>query len=295
MVPTFDWSRLQAFLAVAEHGSLSAAARAVRASQPTMGRHIVELERDLGVTLFDRTPGGLQLTETGFDLLPHARTMADAAGQLSLAAEGRSEALAGTVRITASQVVATFVLPDILTELHAAEPEIQIELVASDRTENLIQREADIAVRMYRPTQSDVIARKVGEMQLGLFAADTYLAARGEPTSIDAFLTHDYIGFDRDEQIIQAFKASGLEVGRDFFPFRCDDQVVCWRMVVAGFGIGTNQIAIGEAEPRVRRILHDAVLPSLPVWLTAHAELKTSRRVRRVYDFLANALAQAAG
>ena len=289
----FDWSLLQSFIAVAGEGSLSGAARALGGSQPTMGRHVGALEAALGVRLFERTAGGLELTPTGVELLDHARRMAEAAGRLSLAAEGRAEAIAGTIRLTASEIVATYILPEILTALRRAEPEIEIELVASDRTENLLQREADIAVRMYRPTQADVFTRKVGDLRLGMFAAESYVARRGAPQSFEEFRDHDIIGYDRGDQIIRGFRAAGLDVGRRFFSFRCDNQVVCWRMVVAGYGIGFNQISIGEAEPRVTRLAVDARLPSLPVWLTAHSELKTSHRVRRVFDFLADALGQA--
>jgi len=285
-----DWGLLQSFIAVAGEGSLSGAARALGGSQPTMGRHIGALEATLGVRLFERTVGGLELTPTGIELLDHARRMAEDANRLSLAAEGRAEAIAGTIRLTASKIVATYILPEILTALRQAEPEIEIELVASDRTENLLQREADIAVRMYRPTQVDVMTRKVGDLRLGMFAARSYVARRGAPQSFEGFRHHEIVGYDRSDQIIRGFRDAGLDVGRHFFSFRCDNQVVCWRMVVAGYGIGFNQICIGEAEPGVMRIPLGAELPRLPIWLTAHSELKTSHRVRRVFDFLADAL-----
>lgn len=290
MSKSFDWTHLQSFIAIAEHGSLSGAARALGGSQPTMGRHVSALESELGVRLFERTVGGLTLTSTGADLLEHANNMDAAANRLALAAEGRSEAIAGTIRITASEIAATYILPDILTALRWAEPEIDVELVASDRTENLLEREADIAVRMYRPTQADVFARKVGEAHIGMFAAHTYLARRGTPEKIEDFRSHDVIGYDRSDQHIQGFRANGLEVDRLFFPFRCDNQVVCWHMVVAGYGIGFNQAQVGDAEPRVKRLDVGAVIPPLPIWLVAHSELKTSRRVRRVFDFFAEHL-----
>ncbi len=290
MTRDFDWTHLQTFLAVAENGTLSAAARATGGSQPTMGRHIAALETGLGVRLFDRAAHGLVLTPTGAELVEHARTMAAAAHQLSLTASGRSHSIGGTIRLTASEIVSAYVLPDILTALHRTEPDIEIELVASDRSENLLQREADIAIRMYRPTQVDVFTKKVGDLQLAMFAADDYIARRGVPATLADFRQHDMIGYDRSELMLRGFAAAGLEIDRHFFAFRCDNQIVCWRMVVAGFGIGLNQLEVGLAEPKVQRIETATALPSLPIWLTAHSELKTSRRVRRVFDFLAEAL-----
>jgi len=293
MTKTFDWTHLQSFISVAEHGSLSGAAREMGGSQPTMGRHIAALEEDLGVRLFDRVPGGLALTPTGADLLDHAGPMAAAANRVALAAQGRAEAIAGTIRLTASELVATYILPDILAALRREEPEIDIELVASDRTENLLRRDADIAVRMYQPDQADLIARKVAELPVGIYAAHGYLARSGRPGSLADILDHDVVGYDRGEQIIQGFRAAGVAVDRDFFSFRTDSQVVAWRMVVSGWGIGFNQCGIGDREGGVERLFPDLALPALPVWLAAHAELKTSRRVRRVFDFLAEKLAQA--
>jgi len=292
MVKSFDWGHLQSLVAVAEYGSLSKAARILGSSQPTMGRHINVLESQLGVNLFERTATGLELTDTGSVLLEHARQMSEAAHSLSLSAEGRSESIAGTIRITASNIVATYILPEILTLFHQEEPDIEIELVASDQEENLLQREADIALRMFRPTQTGVFTKKIGELPLGLYAAHSYIKRRGIPHSLDDIQNHDLIGYDRSELIIQGFRASGLDVDRHSFAFRSDNQVAAWRMVVTGFGIGFNQTAIGDAEPLVTRLHMNTPLPTLPMWLTAHSELKTSPRVRRVFDFLAEHLRQ---
>ena len=290
MAKQFDWTQLQTFLAVASAGSLSAAARALGGSQPTMGRHVAVLEAELGVRLFERTASGLELTPTGIELLEHAQPMAQAANRLALVAEGRATAIAGTIRITASDIVATYILPEILTALRVEEPEIEVELVASDRTENLLQREADIAVRMYRPTQSDVFARRLDDLEIGMFASHDYLAKHGTPQNIEDMADHDVVGYDRGEQIIDGFRAAGLQVDRRFFPFRTDNQIVAWAMVTAGYGIGFNQLKVGAREARVKRLLSHVDLGALPVWLVAHSELKTSRRVRRVFDFLAENL-----
>jgi DNA-binding transcriptional LysR family regulator len=282
-----DWVLLQSFAAVGEYGSLSAAARATGTSQPTMSRHIADLEARIGARLFERTRTGLDLTPAGARLMAHAREMAGAAARLSLAAAGQDDQLAGSVRITASEIVATFHLPPILTALRIAEPQIETELVASDRSDNLLRREADIAVRMYRPDQPDVIAKKIGTLTIGMFAARSYIERRGMPEYVTDILAHDVIGFDRSTQIIDGFAQAGHAIDRDFFAFRCDDQVVCWQMMAAGFGIGFSQVGLGESDPRLVRILPERTFGSLPVWLVAHAELKAAPRIRRVYDFLA--------
>lgn len=290
-----DWDHLRVFVGVAEHGSLSAAGRELNISQPTVGRHIQALEDSLGVRLFQRTVRGLDLTDTGRDLLEHGREMAAAADRLALAAAGREAAVSGTVRVTASAFVATLTLPEIIADLRLAHPEIEIELVASDATDNLLQREADIAVRMYRPRQVDVITRKVSELSLGVYAANSYLSRRGTPRELNDLLAHDIVGYDRDETILQGFAAVGVDVDRHFFVARCDDQVAYWHLVVAGVGIGFSQVRIGDAEPLVSRVLPDFAIPPLPVWLTAHAGLRTNPRVRRVFDFLAERLARPGG
>lgn len=288
-----DWSLLQSFAAVGEHGSLSAAARATGSSQPTLSRHISALEQQTGARLFDRAPGGAALTAAGVNLLCHVQDMANAAARLSIAVDGNTATLSGSVRITASQIVATLILPEILTDLRQQEPEIDLELLASDKTDNLLRREADIAVRMYRPDQPDVIAKKVGDLKMGMYAARSYIERRGSPATLEAIKDHDVIGYDRSTQIIDGFKQVGVDIDRDFFAFRSDDQVVCWNMVIAGYGIGFNQIQIGDANPMVERIHIAGTVGTLPIWLASHVELKTSPRVRRVFDFLAQALADA--
>lgn len=289
-IPPLEWALLQSFAAVGAHGSLSAAARATGASQPTLSRHISTLEQRLGERLFDRATSGVELTAVGLGLLHHAQKMADAAAHISIAADGLTESLAGSVRITASQIVATLILPNILTDFRALEPEIDLEIVASDQTDNLLLREADIAVRMYQPTQQDVFTKKVGDLKMGMYAAKYYLDRHGRPETLMSILDHDVIGYDRSTQIIDGFKQAGVEVDRDFFAFRCDDQVVCWQMVTAGYGIGFNQIQIGDGDPRVERLQAAGSVGQLPVWLTAHVELKTNPRVRRVFDFLSERL-----
>lgn len=285
-----DWSLMRTFLAVAETGSLSAAARQLGSSQPTVGRQINQIESRLTADLFHRTARGLDLTETGAALMAPARAMRDAMHQITLTAAGQVEAIAGTVRITASVATSTYHLPQIIAAIRVAEPNIAIELVPSDDSQNLLYREADIAVRMYRPTQLDLIAQHIGDIELGVFVAKSYVARRGRPDATDGFASHDFVGYDRDTSIIDGMNAAGLPVTREFFKTRVDDNIAYWEMVRAGCGIGFAQAIIGRADPEMLEIKIGSPLPVLPVWLTAHAAMRHTPRVRRVWEILAQGL-----
>lgn len=288
-----DWSLVQSFLAVAETGSLSAAARVLNATQPTIGRHVQTLESDLGVSLFRRQARGMVLSEEGEALLEPARAMEQAANALSLSAAGEASELNGTVRITASVFAAHYVLPPIVAELRQIVPEIDIDLVASDRSENLLFREADIAVRMYRPTQLDMIALHLGDIELGLFGAETFLNANEIPESAEEILTQcPIVGYDRNEEIIRGFREAGFPVTRDFFPTRCDNQTVYWELMRAGCGLGFGHRKVGLRDKALREVALDIDLPKLEVWLTAHEALRHTPRVDTVWRILAPRLAQ---
>jgi DNA-binding transcriptional LysR family regulator len=284
-----DWTLYRSFLAVAETGSLSAAARQLALSQPTLGRHIAELEAALATTLFARAARGLQLSDAGTAMLPAARQMRDAAAALALLAAGREGSLTGTVRLTASRTVSHYILPPILADLRQKEPGIEIELVPSDSTENLLFREADIALRMYRPTQLDVVTRHLGDLPIAIYAAKTYLDRVGRPRTTADLLALDFVGFDRSDLILRLMAGLGILRRREDFPVRCDDQVVYWNLVRAGCGIGANQCRIADADPAVERVAPFIALPSLPVWLTAPEALRQNPRIRRVMDHLAAA------
>lgn len=285
-----DWTLIRSFLAVAEAGSLSGAARATGISQPTLGRHIHAVEAALQVQLFTRTAQGQALTGAGQALMPPARAMQAAAADLALTAKGHATGIEGTVRITASRVVSHVILPPILARLRAEEPGLQIDLVPSDTTENLLFGEADIALRMYRPTQPDLVARQIGELPLGLYAAKTYLDRKGRPTGPDDLMRHDFIGQDRMDQIIRVMALMGITVDRSFFPVRCDDPLTYVELVRAGCGLGGILRAVGDPDPALERIDLIPNLPSLPVWLTAAPRLRQSPRLRRVWDALATAV-----
>jgi DNA-binding transcriptional LysR family regulator len=286
-----DWSLVQAFLAVAETGSLSGAAKVLGSSQPTLGRQVRAAEAALGIELFRRHAKGLEPTETGRAMLPAAQAMREAVARMALIAAGEDRGLEGTVRITASVVVSHFLLPPVLARLRREAPGIKIDLVASDSSENLLFRQADIAVRMYRPEQLDMVTRHVCDLPLGLYAASAYLERVGRPETPEAAIALDWVGYDRNEMMIRGMQAAGFPVERDFFALRTDDQAAHWHLVRAGGGLGVMQQAIGDGEPLVERILDDLVLPRLPVWLTAHEALRPVPRVARVWDALTDALA----
>jgi len=286
-----DWSLLQSFLAVAEEGSLSAAARRLGASQPTLGRQIRQVEQQLGVTLFTRKPRGLQLTDIGQALLPAARTMRDAAVQMALAAAGQEQQIKGTVRITASVFVSHHILPPIIAHITRQEPDIAIELTPNDASENLLFREADIAIRMYRPTQLDVVAKHLGDLPLGVFGSVDYLNRMGRPETIEDMINnHDLIGYDADEQILRGMRQMGYDARRDWFHVRCDNNVVYWELLRAGCGLGFSQTYVAKDDPQVEQVLPDLPIPPLPVWLVAHQAMRQTPRIRRVWDMLAEGL-----
>jgi DNA-binding transcriptional LysR family regulator len=289
---TLDWSLVRSFLAVVEAGSLSAAAKRIGATQPTLSRHIRELETALGVILFTRSAQGLDPTRAALGLVEDARAMGAAAEALNLKAHGRSQHLTGPVRITASVIVANLILPPAIAALRAAEPSVEIEIVASDANQNLLRRDADIAIRMVEPTQNALIARKLGDSPMGLFAAQTYLDRRGPVSGKADLLHHDLIGLDRSDLLIKSYSAYGLPVTREDFALRCDDFMVGWNLLLAGAGIGLAQTLLARRWPELVTVSPDIELPSLPVWLVMTEEVRSNARVRRVADFIANALSE---
>jgi DNA-binding transcriptional LysR family regulator len=286
----FDWRLIRSFLAALEHGSLLGAARSVRSTQPTLGRHVAELEAQLGVVLFERTGRGLLPTPMALRLAESARAMEAGADALARSVSGAEAGASGTVRITASQPVACALLPPILARLRLALPEVQVELVASNAVSNLLRREADIALRMVQPDQSSLVARRIGKVTVGAYAHRDYLRRRGTPRQPPDLLGHDLVGADRDEAILRGFASFGFPVGREAFAFRTDDLIAYWEAVRAGVGIGFVADYMARGDPGVVPLLPMLKIPPLPVWLTVHREIRSSRRIRAVYDFLAQAV-----
>jgi len=286
----FDWNLIKSFLAVFDAGTLSGAAAATGTSQPTLGRHVDELETLTGLVLFERGRSGMTPTPNALALAEEARAMRAGADAFAMTAAGRDTAVEGTIRITASEIVSNYVLPEILVALQEAEPALEIEIVASNSVENLLSRDADIAVRMVRPTQNDLIARKVNDMAMGAFARRDYLEKHGTPHNIADLSTHRIAGYDRNDLIERGMARLGVQFDRSMFRFRVDNQIVYWEMVKAGAGIGFGPRFVAAKSPGLVRILPDLDIEPLPFWLASHRELRHSARVRRVYDFLAEEL-----
>lgn len=288
----FDWNRARAFLVTAEEGSLSAAARALDMTQPTVGRQVSALEAELGVLLFQRTNSGLILTQSGADLMAQVKVMADAATNLSLLASGHAETVEGNVCISATEMIAAFILPPIIEKLRKQWPKIEIEIIASSDTSDLSRREADIAIRNYRPTQQELIAKRVQNTWGHLYASKNYiqnLEHRQSPQDLNDAV---FFGVDQSNRVISYLKKFGFDLSSSNFPVIVANHLVQWEMVKHGTGIGFMMSDIGDAEPLVERVLPTFPAFETETWLVAHRELKTSCRLRVVFDYLASELSE---
>lgn len=285
-----SWELMRSFLAVLVEGSLSGAARTLGQTQPTLGRHIAELEASLGASLFVRSPRGLLPTEAALELQPHAEAMAAAADALVRTASGSRDAVRGAVRVTASEMIGAHVLPPVLTAFRALHPEVVVELVLSNRTEDLLRREADIAIRMVKPTQGALVAKALGDIALGLHAHPSYLAGREHPQTLDDLRRHSIIGYDQETPAIRALLRQGLKFGRDSFSLRTDSDLAQYAAIGAGYGIGVCQFGLARRDGLVP-ILPEAFGFDLPVWTVMHEDLRGVRRTRLLFDHLAEGLA----
>jgi DNA-binding transcriptional LysR family regulator len=284
------WELYRSFLAVMREGSLSAAARALGMSQPSLGRHMRELESTLGAALFARSPQGLAPTELARELVPHAQAMAAAAAALQRAASpGRGE-LSGTVRLAASEIIGGEVLLPMLAVFRERHPGIVIELVLSNDAADLLRRDADLAVRMVRPTQAALVARHVGRVELGLFAHRRYLDAHGVPATLAELAGHALIGFDTEAPYVRRLRPAGVPYGREHFALRTDSDLAALAALRAGYGIGITQANLARDDPRLVRLLPDALSVPLDTWVVMHEDLRPNLGVRRLFEHLAGAL-----
>jgi len=290
-----SWELYRSFLGVLREGSLSGAARSLGLTQPTVGRHVDALEQALGCALFIRTQQGLSPSDVALALRPYAETLESTSAALLRVASSQGEGVCGTVRITASDVMTVEVLPAIITELCESYPKLVIELAPSNRIEDLLQREADIAVRMRRPSQAVLVARRIGEIELGLYAHRRYLERRGTPASLDALKDHGLIGYDKETAFTRGIKAQLPWLSPEHFTLRTASDLAALGALRAGFGIGVCQVGLARRDTNLQRLFPREISPRLDTWLAMHEDLRNSPRCRVVYTALAEGLTRYVG
>ena len=293
MATDIGWELYRSFLGVLQEGSLSGAARALGVAQPTVGRHIAALEKALKLPLFTRSQAGLLPTEAALALRSDAEAMASTAAALQRTAASQGAGVRGTVRVTASEIIGVEVLPPILTRLRAQYPDLKIELLLSNRVQDLLHREADIAVRMLRPQQELLVARRIGTVELGLHAHQSYLEQYGTPRNLAELAQHALIGFDTETPFIRSVGKSLQGVfKRDNFALRSDSDLAHWALIQAGTGIGICQVALARRRPELVRLLPEQASLPLETWITMHENLRHSPRCRATFDALVEGLQQ---
>lgn len=287
---SFDWNQARAFLVTAEEGSFSAGARALNLTQPTLSRQVAGLEENLNVLLFERVGKSLVLTQSGLELLEHFKTMGEAANKISLAASGQSQSIEGRIAIAATDLMAAFYLPGVLKKIQKVAPQLEIELVISNDIRDLTRREADISIRHVRPEQPSLIAKRVGEKKAHLFAASAYLDQIGRPATAGQIAKAAFVGIGNLDQALMGYKKFGLELSADNFKIMANNGAVVWEFVKQGLGISLMPQEFCERQGGVEMVLPEIEGMSFPVWLVTHRELHTSRRIRLVFDMLAEGL-----
>lgn len=286
MTTNLSWDLYRTFLSVLTEGSLSGAARALGITQPTVGRHIAALEAALGQALFTRSQTGLLPTDAAESLRAHALAMQHTALAFERAAASHGDGVNGVVRISASEVVGVEVLPPILSALRRTHPQLTLELVPTNRIQDLLHREVDIAVRMAAPQQDALIARRVGNIDIGLHARDDYLTRHGTPSSLAELARHALIGFDQMTPFLREATRNVPLWSRDAFAFRADSDLAQLAMIRAGYGIGGCQVPLARRDARLVRVLPNAFRFKLPTWVTMHEDLRQSTRCKVVFDAL---------
>jgi len=288
MASNIGWELYRSFLGVLREGSLSGAARRLGITQPTVGRHIAALEKALGVGLFTRSPNGLMPTAVALTLRTHAETMETTAAALERAASPQGPEVRGVVRVSASEVIGVEILPPILARLRQQHPHLKLELVLTSRLLDLLQLEADIAVRMVRPSQEQLLARRIGNIELGLHAHNDYLYAHGTPRQLSELAHHAIIGYDQESAFIRNLPLKGID--RSHFAFSCDSDLAQLALIRAGAGIGVCQVQLAKQNPRLHRVLPEGFAFKMDTWVTMHEDLRNSPRCRVTFDALVEGL-----
>lgn len=285
-VVSFDWNQVRAFLAAAEQGSLSGAARVLGQTQPTLSRQISNLEKQLGVLLLERGTRGLTVTEPGQDLLVHVRAMGQAALALSLAATGQSASIEGHVSITATNAFATYHLSRILKRIRIEAPRINVTVETSNKVRDITRREADISIRHAEPTEPDLIGKHVADMDARLYASRDFLNRHGRPASVDDCSDLDFVGFESATTLLPILNSLGFSVTENQFKISTASGTALLEYVRQGLGMSILTRDAEDLFPELERVLPDLPAIPVPIWVVTHRELRTSRRIRVVFDLL---------
>lgn len=292
MTSKISWELYRSYLGVLRAGSLSGAARQLGITQPTAGRHIALLEEAVGAPLFTRSQTGLLPTALALSLREYAEAMESTASALERASSRRDEEIRGVVRISASDVMGIEVLPPIITALREQHPGLRIELSLTDEVQDLLRREADIAIRMAQPTQLQLVAKRIGSVEIGLYAHQRYLKRHGEPRSMDELAQHSVIGFDRQTPFIRKVEPATHGFGRDTFSLLADSNVAQLAFIRSGAGIGGCQALLAKRDPELKRVLPRSFSLSLDTWVTMHEGLRDNPACRATFDALAQGLTE---
>lgn len=288
----FDWQWWRYFIAIAEHGSLSGAADSLGVSQPTLSRQLLAMETALGNALFDRSTQGLALTEFGMALLEESQHMQRSANRLQRLAEGQDQTLTGRVRLSANDLIAHYYLPRILPTFLDAHPELSVEIVVSNDASSLDKRDADVAIRMFPPTQLDLVARHLFDIPLGIFASTAYLDKVGRPTTPEECFNLRVLGYDRARRFEEGARAMGWNIRNEDFRFRTDYMPMHLETAKFGGGIVFTHIALCKFFG-LEQIDVGIELGSLPIYLACHRDVQHNKRIRAMMDFLASHLESA--
>ncbi|NYH12501.1 LysR family transcriptional regulator [Pseudomonas moraviensis] len=283
--PQLQWETQRAFLAVLRTGSLSGAARLLGIAQATARRRIEALEQSVGVSLFIRSPSGLLPTETAKELIGHVEAMALAANAFNRAASADVAQTGGTVRLTVGKLLGVEILPPMLRRLRQQHPQLALELNVSNRLQTLSQQEADVAVRIRRPTEASVVARKVGDLHVGLYATPELLAEQGVPETSEDLRRFSLIGPDRHAGEIEFLRERGFDCSAEHTAIRTDDHLAQWAALRAGLGIGVSSRQLAERHGLVR-VLPGDVDFTVDVWIAMHQDMRRVQRVSAVFDGL---------
>jgi len=286
---SFDWQWWQFFLCIAEFGSLNKAAAALNISQPTLSRHLLAMEKKLGQSLFDRSTQGLRLTSFAAGLLEEGKIMQASAMRLQRIAQGQALQLKGRVRLSVNEMLAQYYLPDLLPQFMQRYPDISVEIEVSNKASNIDKRDADIAVRMFPPTQLDLIARKLADLSLGFFASEQYLQQQGTPQNMQQLFEHRLLGYDRDQKFVEGGRLLGLDIRNEQFLFRCDFMPLQFELAHKGAGIVITHQKLALSKG-LMQIATDIALPPLPIYLVCHRDVQHNPRIRAMMDFLADNL-----